>query len=248
MNKAHARRNRDKVPNIARGCRSTWSEDDLRSIAHTLSKSYGDPRHYNKDDPVDELVFIMLSSKTGERAYVAAYGALKEAFPTWDAAMESSPGSIASVIRMAGLADKKERWIRGLLGEIKARDEEGAISLSSLRRMGEGEAETFLTSLPGVGLKSARCVLMYSLGRQVFPVDTHCQRALVRLGVVEKRRLTEAVQNEIQSLIPPDSRYRMHVNLVAHGRLICTAAKPKCIRCPISGVCPKCGVALAASS
>ena len=155
MNKAQARRNRDKVPNITRRCPSTWSEDDLRLIAHTLSKSYGDPRHFNKDDPVDELVFIMLSSKTGERAYVTAYGALKEAFPTWDAAMESSPGSIASVIRMAGLADKKERWIRSLFGEIKARDERGAIGLESLRRMGDEEAETFLTSLPGVGLKPA---------------------------------------------------------------------------------------------
>jgi endonuclease III len=207
----------------------------LAQVSHILEKTYGNPRHHNKDNPLDELVFILLSAKTTERSYLRTYEALHSRFPNWFAALDEPPGAIARVIVGGGLSKKKEEQLRKLLHQL--RDVHRGKGLSILRRMSTPKAEDFLTSLPGVGLKSARCVLMYSLGRTVFPVDTHCRRVLHRLGLIEFRRLTDRVQNEIQVAVPSSLRYRLHVNLVAHGRARCTPQRPKCSDCPIRAWC-----------
>ncbi len=208
----------------------------LRRIAATLSRVYGDPRLGNKDDPLDELIYIILSAKTTESSFVKTYESLHSGFPDWFAVLRVPRGRIARIIKSGGLSRKKETQIRGLLGHLKLT---GIHNLrSELDRLDDHDAERFLRALPGVGMKTARCVLMYSLDRQVFPVDVHASRVLSRLGFAPEGRLTDPAQNEIQACIPPSLRYSMHVNLVAHGRLICRPTKPSCSECPLLRSCP----------
>ena len=200
-----------------------------------LSRQYGDPRHYNKKDPLDELIFIILSAKTTEASYLRTYDALKNAFDDWFHILDTRRGVVAHIISSGGLSYKKEDQIRALLDDVKGRT--GAEGLNLLSKMSTNEAEEFLTSLPGAGLKTARCVLMYSLGREVFPVDTHVRRVLSRLGIIRFERLSDKVQNSIQKRVPSEIRYKLHVNLVAHGRAICRARNPLCNSCVLSDIC-----------
>jgi endonuclease III len=214
---------------------STWREGDLVLVSDRLSQEYADPRLGNKDDPLDELIFIILSARTAESGYSRTYRALRDAFHSWFDILGTPEGSVARIISSGGLAEKKERQIRSLLQAVRDRTERK--DLSFLQRMSTEEAEGFLTTLPGVGLKTARCVLMYSMGRNVFPVDTHVRRVLSRLGFVRYQRLTSRVQDQIQQTIPVRLRYKLHVNLVAHGRAVCTARRPSCERCILNHLC-----------
>ena len=204
-------------------------------ISQRLSLYHGDPSLHNKRDPLDELIFIILSAKTSESSYLRTYRALAKAFPNWFDILESRRGSVSRVIKGGGLSKRKESQIRRLLGRI--RDQSPTGDLSFLRKLSDEEAERFLTTLPGVGLKTARCVLMYTMNRQKFPVDTHVKRILNRIGLIKSERLTDRVQDEIQRIIPMDIRYKLHVNLVAHGRTICKAANPFCQSCVLSDIC-----------
>lgn len=205
------------------------SEARLRHVSEALSSQYNNPRHHNKADPLDELMFIILSAKTSEPSYLRTYDALKKEFPNWFAISDTDPGTVAKAIASGGLSKKKEDQIRALLYALRKSD--GGLSMETLRDAEDEKVEAYLTSLPGIGLKSARCVMMYSLGRMVFPVDTHCRRVLSRLGFIESRRLTDRVQDEVQAIVPPDMRYNLHVNLVAHGRAVCLSRKPRCPAC-----------------
>ena len=209
--------------------------DKLHVASARLSRQYGDPRHHNKSDPLDELIFIILSAKTAEASYLRTYDALKNAFGDWFRILDAPRGSVAHIISSGGLSEKKEAQIRALLSDIEERT--GAKHLNMLSKMSTKQAEEFLTSLSGVGLKTARCVLMYSLDRDVFPVDTHVRRVLSRLGIIRFERLSDKVQNSIQERVPSELRYKLHVNLVAHGRAICRARKPRCNSCVLSNIC-----------
>lgn len=214
---------------------TVWTLQRIRLLSKRLSGIYGNPRHHNKDDPIDELVFIVLSNKTSEKSYLGTYNSLKKSFPDWKDLLKAPSPEVMRVLRSGGLSKKKEKWIRQILD--RAYEDKINRGTDSLAGMNTIDAEAYLTSLPGIGLKSARCVLMYSLGRQVFPVDSHCSRILSRLGIIEHRRLTDRVQNEVQIEIPPDVRYALHVNLVAHGRSVCKARDPKCESCGVRRMC-----------
>jgi endonuclease III len=151
-------------------------------VATSLRKRYRDFNHYNLKNPLDELLFIIRSTKTGEASYRSTYRSLKETFPTHYKIAEAPAEYIAQPIVSGGLSNQKAKAIRNLFDIIVAKF--GEPTLKPLRKMSEEDAEAFLLSLPGVGRKVARCVLMYSLGRQVFPVDTHCWRIARRLGWV----------------------------------------------------------------
>ena len=215
--------------------RKRFQTDKSYRVSARLSRQYGDPSHHNKSDPLDELIFIILSAKTTEALYVRTYDALKKAFDNWFQVLDTPRGAVAHIISFGGLSEKKEAQIRALLADVKRRT--GTEDLNSLSEMSTGEAENFLTSLSGVGLKTARCVLMYSLHRDVFPVDTHVRRILSRLGIIRFERLSDGVQNSIEERIPSEIRYKLHVNLVAHGRAVCRARNPLCNSCVISDVC-----------
>ena len=217
---------------------------NIWNVAAALKDRYHDFNHHNLKNPLDELLFIMCSTKTAETSYRSTFRALKASFPTHLQIAEAPAEYIARPIASGGLSNQKARAIRDLLDIIVARF--GEPSLKSLRAMSDEDAEAFLLSLPGVGKKTARCVLMYSLGRQVFPVDTHCWRIARRLGWVrttqKDKHCAPRDMDRLQSKIPPELRYSLHVNMISLGREICTPSSPRCDECPISALCPKTGV------
>jgi len=213
-------------------------------VAAALKNRYRDFNHYNLKNPLDELLFIICSTKTGEASYRSTYRSLKEAFPTHYQIAEAPAEYIARPIVSGGLSNQKAKAIRDLLDIIM--EKFGEPTLKLLHKMSVKEAESFLLSLPGVGKKVARCVLMYSLGRQVFPVDTHCWRIARRLGWVrptqKDKHCAPRDMDRLQSKIPPELRYSLHVNMISLGREICTPSSPRCDECPILALCPKTGV------
>jgi endonuclease III len=216
----------------------------IRKVAIALKKCYRDFNHYNLKNPLDELLFIICSTKTGEASYRSTYRSLKETFPTHHQIAEAPAEYIARPIVSGGLSNQKAKAIRNLFDLIV--EKFGEPTLKPLRKMSDEDAEAFLLSLPGVGKKVARCVLMYSLGRQVFPVDTHCWRIARRLGWVrpthKDKHCAPRDMDRLQSKIPPELRYSLHVNMISLGREICTPSVPHCDECPISALCPKTGV------
>jgi endonuclease III len=216
----------------------------VSEVATTLQTRYRDFNHYNLKNPLDELLFIICSTKTGEASYRSTYRSLKETFPTHYQIAEAPAEYIARPIVSGGLSNQKAKAIRDLLDIIV--EKFGEPTLKPLHKMSDEDAEAFLLSLPGVGKKVARCVLMYSLGRQVFPVDTHCWRIARRLGWVrptqKDKHCAPRDMDRLQSKIPPELRYSLHVNMISLGREICTPSVPHCDECPISALCPKTGV------
>lgn len=212
------------------------SETTVREIDTRLRRLYGLERLGNKEDPLDELIFIILSAKTREEVYFSTFERLRRRFASWEDAARAEPEEIEALISPGGLARKKSRSISLLLRTLVA--EAGHADLSLLRDMDDDSAEAFLRRLPGVGPKTARCVLAYSLGRAVFAVDTNIGRIMRRLGLSEYDRVDRRVQDWLQERIPPDLRYSLHVNLVVHGRRICTPSHPRCKDCILASLCP----------
>jgi endonuclease III len=210
----------------------------LRRANRLLAARYGTPRLGNKRHPVSELIFIILSARTRGEHHEAIYRQLRRAFRNWEAVRDASVDEIERVIHDAGLSRIKAKQIKGLLQRLT--DDFGSLSGSALRRLDTAALEAYLASLPGVGLKTARCVMLYSLDRPVFPVDTHCMRLFQNLGVIEKRMRFEEAQEPLQSLVPPDIRHSLHVNAVAHGRATCIPGAPRCGECSIASLCRNC--------
>jgi len=187
---------------------------------------------------LDELVFVMLSTRTPEARYVRLYDEFHDRFGSWEAVARAPLQDVISALETGGLARRKANDLLEIFRRLER--DFGQVSLEALERMTDEDAEAYLTSLPGVGLKMAGCVLMYSLGRAVFPVDTHTWRICKHLGLASGGRVpTRRQADELQSLIPPRIRYTLHVNAVALGRAICNGPEPKCDDCPINELCPK---------
>jgi len=218
----------------------------VREVAEALEFKYRNFAHHNLDDPFEELLFIVLSTKTTEPSYRASFKALKNAYPKHNDLIGVPAERIASVIAKGGLSSKKSEVIHNLVDEISKRF--SSLTLDPLKKMSENEAEEFLVSLPGIGKKTARCVMMYSLKMQVFPVDTHCWRISRRLGWIrptqKDKRCGSRDMDRLQGKIPSDLRFSLHVNMVSLGREICVAGTPKCTSCPILKWCPIIGVNL----
>lgn len=216
-------------------------------VCEILRRRYRDWDHHNRHNPLDELLFILCSTRTQEDGYRGTYSALRREFPTFGALAEAPARYIAKPLEPGGLQRQKSRAIRAICDRIVARF--GRLSLSPLREMGDDECEAFLTSLPLVGRKVARCVMMYSLGRKVFPVDTHCWRIARRLGWVRPTQkdghCAERDMDRLQDRIPPEMRFSLHVNFVSLGREFCTGQGPRCDGCPLGQVCPRIGVGTA---
>lgn len=212
------------------------AERILRPIDDALRRAYRSPRHHNQSDPLAELVLIMLSGRTPEKRYLVTFRELSDRYPAWEDLLGAPTEELASIIRYCGLEKRKAADLKLVLAKIRERF--GQLSLDDLRDWDDRCIKGFLTSLPGVGLKSARCISMYSLDREVFPIDVHVWRVLKRVGLVRGGRVpTDRQANAIQDLVPPELRYTLHVNLVAHGREVCRPQAPACERCPILKHC-----------
>lgn len=220
---------------------------DPAAVHEILRERYRDWDHHNRCNPLDELLFILCSTRTQEDGYRGTYAALKQEFPTFEALAEAPARYIARPLAPGGLQRQKSRAIREICNRIMAHF--GRLSLAPLRDMSDGECEAFLTSLPLVGKKVARCVMMYSLGRAVFPVDTHCWRIARRLGWVRSTQrdghCSDRDMDRLQTKIPAELRFSLHVNFLSLGREFCGGQSPRCSECPLGGVCPRVGVGTA---
>jgi DNA mismatch repair protein MutH len=210
----------------------------LLKISRLLSAKYSDYAHNNKRDPYRELVFILCSTMTRQAVHERVYRQFIRRFPTLRSVAEARTPSLAAALKGGGLEKRKSAQLRAVARKVHAMT--GAHSLAFLKQHSDDAVEAFLTSLPGVGKKVARCVMLYALDRQVFPVDTHCWRVATRLGLLGRKSgpKGDRVMDRLQARIPPRLRYNLHVNLVSLGREVCIAGRPRCSACCLSGVCP----------
>jgi endonuclease III len=207
---------------------------EIGKICRALEREYRSPRHGNKANPLDELVYIILSTRTHDRSFRRIYRELKGNFGSWNNIGAKDRSTVERILRPGGLSALKADQIVGILDKIRRRA--GSTTLSSLRGLPTERVEEFLTSLPGVSKKVAKCVAMYSLGRPVLPVDVHVHRVSSRVGLSVKKR-PDTSQDLIEAAVPPKMRYGFHVNAVAHGRSTCLPRNPSCISCCIRSFC-----------
>ncbi|MBM3476151.1 MAG: endonuclease III [Armatimonadetes bacterium] len=208
----------------------------VREVSAALMRAYGKPAPQRRSDPLDGLIGTILSQNTTSANSRAAFGELKRRFPTWEACRDARARDVIDAIRGAGLGAIRGPRIQEILGRIE--EEQGRLSLDGLHDWPVRRGMAYLQSLPGVGPKTAACVLMFCCRKQVFPVDTHVARIARRLGWADEDASPEAIQALLEPRVPARLRYALHVNLIAHGRMCCHARRPGCGGCPIRAYCP----------
>ena len=186
-------------------------------------------------DPTDGLVHTILSQHTADRNSGAAFRALKERYTSAHDLARADVGELAQTIRSAGLANIKAARIKETLLTLEARY--GTADLSFLKDLPMEEGEEILRSLPGVGPKTAACVLLFSCKQPALPVDTHVHRVARRLGLIGPRTSAEKAHDELARLVSPADVYDFHVGLIRHGRRVCQAQHPRCGQCVLQAQC-----------
>ncbi len=205
-------------------------------VQKRLDAIYG-PIHWRpRMIALDELIFTVLTQHTSDLNAERSYDALRKAMPTWASVIEAETQKIADAIHHGGLANQKSVRIQKILIEILHRL--GHFELEFLSDLPLEEARSWLTSLPGVGPKTAAVVMAFSLKMPAFPVDTHILRVSKRLGLIGRKVSADQAHPIMENMIPSDNRYDMHVLLITHGRQICKARVPQCGRCPLDQECP----------
>ena len=207
----------------------------LRRILDKLRREYGRPLLRPHHKPIDELILTVLSQNTNDRNRDVAYDRLRERFPSWGSVRDAPVAEIEDAIRPGGLAPTKAVRIKQILEAI------GDDDLSWLAEGPLSEARDYLTELPGVGRKTAACVLLFAFGRPDVPVDTHVYRVGSRLGLWRERASFAEAHDEMLRLVSDDGQeaYETHVLLIRHGRRICSARSPDCPICPLRRMCPE---------
>jgi endonuclease III len=205
----------------------------LRTIRDRLRTEYGRPVLRAHRAPIDELILTVLSQNTNDRNRDVAWARLRERLPTWDAVREAPVAEIEDAIRPGGLAPTKAVRIKRILEAL------GEDDLCWLEDAPLEEARDYLCDLPGVGRKTAACVLLFSFGRPEVPVDTHVYRVASRLGLIRPGASFDEAHDEMLRLVDPDDAYEIHVLLIRHGRRTCLAREPRCAECPLRRMCPE---------
>jgi endonuclease III len=201
-----------------------------------LDSAYGTPPWRPHGDPIAELVLTLLSQNTSDTNSGRAFIRLLAAFPDWQSIAAAGVKDVERAIQPGGLAPTKAPRLQAILREVWSR--RGSFDLSFLKKMPLEEARAWLRSLPGVGPKTAACVLLFALGRPALPVDTHVHRVAVRLGLVPEKTSAERAHELLEAMLAPKQVYPFHIQLIKHGRRTCTAQRPKCPACPLRNVCP----------
>jgi endonuclease III len=184
----------------------------LRTIHRRLAARFGELTPPRAVDPLDELILTVLSQHTSDINAERAFEALRRAYPTWQAVIDAATADVADAIRSGGLANTKAPRIQAILTEV--RDREGAFSLGRLHSMPDAEARAYLTSLPGIGPKTAAVVLSFALGRDAMPVDTHVHRVTKRLGIIPPTASAERADRLLHDLVPEGLRTPLHVAFI----------------------------------
>ncbi len=199
-----------------------------------LRSAYGKPELEPHGAPVDELILTVLSQNTNDRNRDVAYGRLRERFASWEEVRDAPQAEVEEAIRPGGLAPTKSKVIQNILRALDGDD------LDWLETAPVEEGREYLCSLPGVGRKTAACVLLFSYGLPDVPVDTHVFRVGTRLGLFRPGASFDEAHDELLRFA--DEAYELHVALIRHGRRTCTARRPACSSCPLLSICPRIGV------
>ncbi|MBN2045990.1 MAG: endonuclease III [Anaerolineales bacterium] len=205
------------------------------AVHQTLIDFYGYPEWRNPLPALDELVSTILSQNTNDVNRDVAFNALVAKFPSWEAARDADEEEVIEVIRPAGLANQKGPRIQNVLRQIT--EMRGSLDLTFLKDYTLEEAAEWLVQFKGVGPKTAAIVLQFSLGLPAFPVDTHIYRITGRLGLRPEKMSADKAHPHMESLLPPETYYPAHLNIIRLGREICHARKPKCTQCPLTAYC-----------
>ena len=206
-----------------------------QAVHDKLLMAFGQPEWRNPLPPLDELVSTILSQNTNDINRDRAFQALRQRFPTWEAVRDADEQAVIDAIRPAGLGNQKGPRIQNVLREITY--QRGELSLDFLSTMPDSEALEWLMSFKGVGPKTASIVLLFSLGKPAFPVDTHIYRVSGRLGLRPKNMSADQAHVHLGNLFPPESYYAAHLNLIRLGREVCQARRPNCPACPLQELC-----------
>lgn len=188
-----------------------------------------------RGDAVDVLVATILSQATNDTLSGRAFSELKSRFPDWDSVLEGDPSRVEAAVACGGLQKQKTRKIRSVLAKLK--QDFGKITLDPLSDWPKHKIMEYLTSLPGVGPKTAACVIVFGLGKPAFPVDTHIMRIARRLGLAGEKQSPPSIQEMFEDLVPDEIKGPFHLMLIQHGREICNARKPVCPLCPLKDMC-----------
>lgn len=205
-------------------------------ILRLLSGEYGKRRWRPRQSPIAVLVQTILSQNTSDRNSGRAFEQLLASFGSWEDMANASVGETSHSIKAGGLGEVKARYIKQALEEIRRRRR--GFELDFLKQMSVDEARDWLKQLPGVGMKTASCVLLFSLGMPALPVDTHVFRVARRLRLIDSTVLVEKAHKLLEGLVPPQYVYQFHVLLIEHGRKTCKAQRPRCNECVLRGLCP----------
>jgi endonuclease III len=204
----------------------------VRAIRDRLREVYGQPVNQPHGHPIAELVRTVLSQNTSDGNRDRAYARMRERFPTWEQVRDAPLDELTCVLRPGGLANTKAPRIQAILRELGDHPD-----LDWLERAPRDEAIGFLTGLPGVGRKTAACVMIFTFDRPEIPVDTHVFRVGTRLGLFRPGASFEEAHDEIMRLVDPEDAYELHINLIRHGRAVCRP-RPRCSACALLRMCP----------
>ncbi len=212
-------------------------ELETRALAvhHKLLDHFGYPTWRNPLPPLDELVSTILSQNTNDTNRDRAFEALRERFPSWEMVRDADERDVVDAIRPAGLANQKGPRIQRVLREVT--DQRGSLELGFLHHLPPEQARDWLMQFKGVGPKTAAIVLLFSLEKPAFPVDTHIYRVSGRLGLRPEKMNPEQTHHHLGSLLPPETYYAAHLNIIRLGREVCQARTPNCSICPLQELC-----------
>ena len=214
----------------------------MYSVRDRLRLVYGIPILRPHGDGLAELILTVLSQSTNDRNRDIAYFGLRERFPSWEEVRDAPVDEVELAIRRGGISKVKSARIRAILAAVTATGPEpGVLSLEWLAHVPVPEAQGYLCSLPGVGRKTAACVLLFAYGMRDVPVDTHVSRVGTRLGLLRPRAPFEELHDAMLALTPRGQEWELHLNLLRHGRRTCHAQRPECHTCALRRMCPSAG-------
>jgi endonuclease-3 len=224
----------------------------VRAIRDRLREIYGVPREQPHGHPIAELILTVLSQSTNDRNRDVAYLALRERFAEWTEVRDAPVDEIEEAIRPGGISKVKSARIKSILRAINDNPRPGSdsgfgadshpapgeLSLDWLSDLSVPDAQDYLVGLPGVGRKTAACVLLFALGMRDVPVDTHVSRVGARLGLFRPSAPFEELHDTLLELTPQGQELEFHMNLLRHGRRTCHARRPECSSCALARMCP----------
>jgi endonuclease-3 len=220
----------------------------VRGIRDRLRAVYGVPLAKPHGHPIAELVLTVLSQSTNDRNRDVAFLRLRDRFFAWEDVRDAPLEAIEEAIRPGGISRVKSARIQAILRAITETSPGGDLSLDWLAPRSVPEAQSYLCSLPGIGRKTAACVLLFAFGMRDVPVDTHVSRVGMRLELLRSGAPFEELHDQMLAVTPPGQELELHLNLLRHGRRTCRARTPDCAGCALRRMCPSSALFLGAAA